>query len=147
MEKFAALEAILRDGTRSPRDRAIARAALDKAKAIETGIETDAEIIPGPMVDLPEAVQLLAALGKKYIGEVSGDEWVTYFAKNHTHPSEALICEWNFFVAPDARALWLLTGLEDHVAGLRWWWETSLATCGERADVRAFALRQLAALP
>lgn len=145
MEKIAALEAILKDDNRSPRDRAIARAALDKAKAIGTGADTDAETFPPSPVDLPEAVQLLAALGKKNIGEVSEDEWVTYFVKNHTHPAEALIREWRFFVAPDERMLELLTG-QDYARGLRWYWETILKTCGGREDVKSHARRQLAAL-
>lgn len=142
MDKFAALEAILKDENRSLRDKDIARAALDKAQACVK----DAEIIPAPMVELPETQRLLAALGKRHVMEISESEWESYFAKNHSLPSEALIREWRYFVPPSERMPWLLNG-GDRVAGLWWYWKTILDTCGGREDVKSHARRQLAALP
>ena len=115
---FTALQMVLIDENRSARDKAIGKVALDKAKAIEkgieTGVETGAEIIPIPIIEPPEAGQMLAALGKKHIAKISEDEWMSSFAKNHTTPSEVLIREWRFRVAPDEGMPELLTG-QDHV--------------------------------
>jgi len=92
--------------------------------------------------ELPEALRMLATLGKKHIGEVSEDDWTNYFSKGHSLASEELIREWRFFVPPNDKILELLTG-EDHIGGLRWHWESTLAICGERADVKAYALARL----
>ena len=142
MNRTEALSEVLQDPTRSERDRAIAFRALQAANASTT----DAGTILAPMVELPEAQRMLAALGKKHIAEVTEDDWQAYFAKNpHASASGELIREWRYWVAPDERTLWLLTG-QDHGGGLQWYWKTILDTCGGREDVKSHAWRELAAL-
>jgi len=141
MNRTEALLEVLRDDSRSGADKNVARAALDSAQASAT----DAEIIPAPMVELPEAQRMLAALGKKHVMEISEGEWESHFDKNHSLPSETLIREWRYFVPPSERMLWLLNG-GDRVAGLQWYWKTVLDTCGGREDVKAHVWRQLSAL-
>jgi hypothetical protein len=122
---------ILDNPAASPGDRARARAAL--------GAEVPTETV------LAEAGHMLAALGKKHVSEITENEWMNYFAKNHAPPSEQLIREWRYFVPPDDRALELLTG-QDRIGGLRWYWQTILSTAVERADVKAHARARLAEL-
>ncbi|MGB6499418.1 MAG: hypothetical protein WBF09_20645 [Candidatus Acidiferrum sp.] len=124
------LKHILDNPAASPEGRARARAAL--------GVEM-------PETELPEAQRMLASLGKKHVSEITEDAWMAYFAKNHAPASEELIREWRYFVPPDDRTLELLTG-QDRIGGLRWWWQTTLETCGERADVKALARERLAEL-
>src|SRR5258708_5091633 len=126
------LEIIVNDPHSTAEERAIAARELG-------GVQVPSD------TELPEAQVMLAALGKKHIREISEDDWVNHFAKNHAPASEELIREWRFFVAPNERTLWLLTN-QDHVGGLRWYWQTILSTSGERLDVRAHALARLAEL-
>ncbi len=123
------LEIIVNDPHSTAEERAIAARELGGGQFL-------------PDTELPEAQVMLAALGKKHIREISEDDWVNHFAKNHAPASEELIREWRFFVAPNERTLWLLTN-QDHVGGLRWYWQTILETCGKREDVKAHARGRL----
>jgi hypothetical protein len=125
------LKNILDNPAASPEGRARARAALGAELPVET--------------DLPEAQHMLAILRKRHVMEITEDDWMAYFAKNYAPASEELIREWRYFVPPDERALELLTG-QDHIGGLRWYWQTVLSTAGERADVKAHARARLAEL-
>jgi hypothetical protein len=124
------LKNILDNPAASPEGRARALAAL--------GVEL-------PETELPEARHMLATLGKGHVREITQDEWMAFFAKNHAPASEQLIREWRYFVPPDDRALELLTG-QDRIGGLRWYWQTILSTAGERADVKSHARERLAEL-
>lgn len=106
MEKLAALEAILKDDSRSPRDKAIARAALDKAKAIERGVETDAITEPTKTTAAyqeltPDSLTMLQALGKRHLRDISEDAFVLY--AHHFDPrfKQELCRQWREWVCPD----------------------------------------------
>ena len=126
------LEIIVNDRYSTPEEREFAARELG-------GVPLSAD------TELPEAHRMLATLRNARISEVSEADWVNYFSQNHAPASEELIREWRYFVPPDTRTLELLTG-QDHVEGLRWYWETTLSAAGERADVRAHALARLAEL-
>jgi len=126
------LEIIVNDRYSTPEEREFAARELGGAQFL-------------PDTELPEAQVMLATLRKAHISEISEADWVNYFSQNHAPASEELIREWRYFVPPDTRTLELLTG-QDHVEGLRWYWETTLSAAGERADVRAHALARLAEL-
>ena len=126
------LEIIVNDPHSTAEEREIATRELGGAQFL-------------PDTELPEAQRMLAALRKAHISEVSEADWVNYFSQNHAPASENLIREWRYFVPPDARTLELLTG-QDHVGGLRWYWQNILSAAGERLDVRAHALARLAEL-
>ena len=132
MSDRQSLEQILHDPYSTPEERESATRELGGAQFL-------------PDTELAEAQVMLGTLGKKHLSEVSEDDWVNHFAKNHAPASEELIREWRYSVAPDARTLELLTG-QDHVGGLRWYWQSTLDAAGERLDVRAHALARLAEL-
>jgi hypothetical protein len=127
------LEQIVRDPHSTPQERETA--ALELGGGPQFTADTE----------LPEAKRMLAVLGKEHVREITENEWESYFAKGHAPASEELIGEWRFFVPPDERMLELLTG-QDHVGGLRWWWQYTLDHCGKREDVKAHALARLAEL-
>ncbi len=126
------LEIIVNDRYSTPEEREFAARELGGAQFL-------------PDTELPEAQVMLATLRKAHISEISEADWVNYFSQNHAPASEELIREWRYFVPPDPRTLEILTG-QDHISGLRWYWQTVLSAAGERLDVRAHALARLAEL-
>jgi len=99
MDRTAALEQVLRDPTRSERDKDIARAALIVASVSTT--------VPYQELSVDSRAMLLA-LGKNHLREVSENEFAHY-AQHFSHSQKQELCrQWREWVNPDDELLALI---------------------------------------
>jgi hypothetical protein len=110
MEKIDALEAVLRDPSRSQRDKDIARAALDARQASSTDAAVS-ELVStaGPHQELsPDSKSMLLALGKGHLREISEDEFAHYTKNFGLSHKQDLCRQWREWVCPDDEILDLI---------------------------------------
>ncbi len=92
MDRTAALEQVLRDPTRSEKDKDIARAAL--------GVESVSTTVPYQELSVDSKAMLLA-LGKNHLREISENEFALY-AQHFSHSQKQELCrQWRDWVCPD----------------------------------------------
>jgi len=99
MDRTAALEQVLRDPTRSEKDKDIARAVLGAAHVSTT--------VPYQELSV-DSKSMLLALGKNHLSEITENEFALY-AQHFSHSQKHELCrQWREWVCPDDEFLALI---------------------------------------
>jgi len=99
MDRTAALEHVLRDPTRSEKDKDIACAAL--------GVASVSTTVPYQELSV-DSKAMLIALGKNHLREISENEFALY-AQHFSHSQKQELCrQWREWVCPDDEFLDLI---------------------------------------